>query len=149
MEGRIRPWYRSRLFWLGVPGIVFLVWGWLANVRNDFHISYRAWRGSDLLSWDWGTSLGSIYHSRSESNPGRGSKFKLGFSTFHETLEPDEPTIYFPLRPFGVVREPEYKEVWVAWWAIVLCYTLVWLGALIGWHRRKIRFKKRSTASPG
>ncbi|WP_341407860.1 hypothetical protein [Luteolibacter soli] len=25
----IRPWYRSRLFWLGLPGLLFLVWGWI------------------------------------------------------------------------------------------------------------------------
>ena len=24
----IRPWYRSRLFWLGLPGLVFLLWLW-------------------------------------------------------------------------------------------------------------------------
>lgn len=149
MEGTIRPWYRSRLFWLGVPGLVFLMWGWLANVRNDFHVRHTAWRGSDLLGWDIGTSLGSIYYSRSESNPGRGSTFKLGFNTFHETLDPDEPTVYFPVRPFGIVREPDYEEVWVAWWMMVVSYTLFWLGGLVGWQRRKVRLKKNSQASQG
>jgi hypothetical protein len=42
----IRPWYRSRLFWLGLPGLVFLMWLWRDSMRmgrwvwcNDSHRS--------------------------------------------------------------------------------------------------------------
>jgi hypothetical protein len=27
----IGPWYRSLLFYLGIPGFLFLLWGWLGN----------------------------------------------------------------------------------------------------------------------
>ena len=40
----IRPWYRSRLFWLGLPGLLFLLWAWLA-----FTDSVIQWRWSRLF----------------------------------------------------------------------------------------------------
>ena len=144
----IRPWYRSRLFWLGLPGLVFLLWAWLANVREDFHLNYLALSGpGEIKGWDVGSSLGSIYHSRLKSAYGFGSrsKSKPGLHFFHEALEPDEPTIYFSRRPFGTVHNGDYREVWVAWWAIVLGYGITWSGALIGWQRRKARKSKVSS----
>ena len=35
-----RPFYRSRLFWLGVPGVVFLLWGWWDSERHYTEVSW-------------------------------------------------------------------------------------------------------------
>ena len=40
----IRPWYRSRLFWLGIPGLVFLLWSWFAYPRRGMDL---IWAGTD------------------------------------------------------------------------------------------------------
>jgi hypothetical protein len=38
----LRPFYRSRLFWLGLPGLVFLLWAW---VDSYWHVSTAASTG--------------------------------------------------------------------------------------------------------
>ena len=41
-----RPVYRSRLFWLGVPGLVFLLWVWW---DSGGRVSYAKWvRGNTV-----------------------------------------------------------------------------------------------------
>lgn len=34
----IRPWYRSRLFWVGIPGLLFLLWGWWDSGNAVSHL---------------------------------------------------------------------------------------------------------------
>jgi hypothetical protein len=37
MHGR-KPFWRSRLFWLGLPGLVFLLWLWVATQRQTLNL---------------------------------------------------------------------------------------------------------------
>lgn len=48
----IRPWYRSRLFWLGLPGLAFLLWAWWDSGK-----SYSG------ITWVRSRSLVSLYLS--------------------------------------------------------------------------------------
>ena len=56
---RIRPWYRSRFFWAGIPGLLFLLWAW----------------------WDSGA-----YHSHATSM-GKGGLYELNASLAEGSLE--------------------------------------------------------------
>ncbi len=51
-----RPFYRSRLFWLGLPGLVFLLWGWEISIEYYSHIHFG---GSH--HWVIGQSWGVVF----------------------------------------------------------------------------------------
>jgi hypothetical protein len=57
----IRPWYRSLLFWLGLPGLVFLLWGWADSTRF-----------LSILKWQ---SKGVVLGFQSSGNPLRIDSF--------------------------------------------------------------------------
>jgi hypothetical protein len=72
-------------------------------------------------------------------------------------LDPDDPLIYLPCRPFGIRRTSvspnwfygwtdaaEIRQIWLAWWVVISAYTAVWLGAVAGWQRRKARLSRRA-----
>lgn len=56
-----RPWFRSRLLWLSVPGFAFLLWAWWDSGRFDSGVRltpeyrqlYLRQRGGELMSYWW------------------------------------------------------------------------------------------------
>jgi hypothetical protein len=147
----ICPWYRSRLFWLGIPGLVFMLWLWLAKARESFSFRHTGITGPrESTSRSIGTSDGLIYQATVRSSFGVSGPHEIGFHGSLEALESERPTCYLPLRPFGIIRENEYREIWLAWWAVIPAYTVVWLGAVACWQRRKSRLSRRAAAElPG
>ncbi|MCW1883904.1 hypothetical protein OKA04_04140 [Luteolibacter flavescens] len=134
MKGLIRPWYRSRLFWLGVPGFLFLMWAWTdSNVRvTQFNCEGReaacviqSRSGAinfDAQNGDWGEMS---FSSHSEPLDGMEERwFPAAFSP--ETKDDD---------PFDPVNQPAE----VAYWAIVLGYMMLWGATVAVWQRRKQR----------
>jgi hypothetical protein len=155
----IRPWYRSRLFWLGLPGLVFMLWLWLAKAGQSFHFGHAKTTGAAEMTYRViGASAGSIFQntSRSYYNGSLPLGFYWGGRGLHGSgsgLDPDEPVTYFP-RPFGIIREARFqregRKIQLAWWVVISTYMAVWLGALAGWQRRKARLSRRAAAEmPG
>jgi hypothetical protein len=144
----IRPWHRSRLFWLGLPGLVFMLW--LAKARESLSLHHTGITGHrESTRRSIGTSDGLIYQATSRTSFAVSGPEEIGFHGSVEALDPERPTCYFPLRPFGIIRENEYREIWLAWWAAIPAYAAVWLGALAGWQRRKARLSRRTAVVPG
>jgi hypothetical protein len=160
----IRPWYRSRLFWLGVPGLVFMLWLWLAKAGQSFSFGYT-WVTSprETTTLSIGTSDGSIFQGTSRTSYNISGPSRVGFHGSEVGLDPDHPVIYLPSRPFGIRRTSvapnwfygwtdakEIREIWLAWWVVISAYTAAWLGAVAGWQRRKARLSRRAAAElPG
>ncbi len=153
----VRPWYRSRLFWLGLPGLVFLLWLWLAKARQSFTFGHNAITGTAESTSRWiSTSDGSI-HQTTYKNSGTGWPPGFHWHGFHGSgagFDPGKPVTYFPLRPFGIIHATtyygEYREIRLAWWVVISAYTAVWLGAVACWQRRKARLNRRAAAElPG
>lgn len=149
----IRPWYRSRLFWLGLPGLLFMLWLWLVKADYSFSFSYTAITGpAKSTTRSIITHNGTIYQGTSwDSGPGR-SGFR--WSAVHRP----RPVFKVPDRPFEIERgttdgpggHSEYREIWLAWWVAVSAYTAVWLGSVAGWQRRKAQLSRRAAAElPG
>ncbi len=147
-----RPFYRSRLFWLGLPGLVFLLWLWLANARNDLSFRYVAITGmTEAKTWEVGCSEGVVGYLSHKFPTGVSGPAELGFNASSDVLlEPEEPTSFFPRRPFGILRGNDYanvyREVWLAWWVVVFSYSAVWLGGVGWWQRHKSHLLKLHTA---
>lgn len=138
----IRPWYRSRLFWLGLPGLVFMLWAWLAKADQSFDFGHTAITGSGkTTARGIGAGGGSVYQITYRNDYDLGLQPGFQWSGFRES--PDEPVTYIPLRPFTFIRKTvdpgEYREIRLAWWVVISAYTVIWLGAVAGWQRRSCR----------
>jgi hypothetical protein len=143
----IRPWYRSRLFWLGLPGLVFMLWLWLGDQSFDFgHTSITG--PNETTTRSIGASYGSIFQATTIDSYGVIPR-TIGFHG--SGLVREQPVNHVPLPRFGIIREGfyggvEYWEIWLAWWVVISTYMAVWLGALAGWQRRKARLSRRAAA---
>lgn len=140
----LRPWYRSRLFWLGVPGFAFLIWAWLGQLRHYWYLSFTQVDGPvsastwALESYAGAVSLGWSSHSFGISGPS-----SVGWDWSKENLDADEPTIYHTEFPFGISYEPlgGYDYAWIDWWMLAALYATAWLVAQLAWRRRRRRME--------
>lgn len=142
----IRPWYRSVLCWLGIPGLLFLLWGWLADpmagssmtvTLGNFRLTAGDWSRVGRISWE-------VYGSggRLSSQGIRTSSSRLGSNqvelrdrqvfapAFRHEVREDDST------PVGLRRIPQVR---VAYWLLLLLYLLAWGALLARWQHRKVR----------
>lgn len=138
----ILPWYRSRLFWLGIPGLLFLIWAWLGYISTDFLLSFHHGKGHL-----WGLVWGSGYFGVHLSTPhfqGRGHGYSIQLEKDlweRGTVVFAEPwTYYSGLKERS--SEPDWFRLEVACWVVVLAYLALWFLVLILWQRRKARLMK-------
>jgi hypothetical protein len=140
--------YRSRLFWLGVPGLVFLVWAWwdsgerVSSVRwvqgDDWHIVCLS-RGR--LEWQrqkyirtspmWGIVVDPF-------GMGRGLHGEV--PRLMERLTPA-----FSTTKDESVMELDFEVRSMALWVPGACHVMIWLGAVFWWQRRKRKAANRLT----
>lgn len=137
-DDMIRPWYRSRLFWLGLPGLAMLLWLWLEKSERHFEVramwGNRGWYVADssrLLEIGWD-------HRSSPYSP---SKVEI-----YQRLR-DEDRLFPPalwLSAYG--DKLEWDRKWfVAYWLLIVGYIPLWLCGVAGWQRRKRGLLKAST----
>ena len=147
----IRPWYRSLLFWLGLPGLVFLLWGWADSTRF-----------LSILKWQ---SKGVVLGFQSSGNPLRidsfhcldpGRRSDLTFDRFPVSRLP--LAVEHPLFPtavrFGSIHDASNdsttRMLVIAYWMKISAYAAVWIAFLAYWQRRKARLSRRAAAElPG
>ena len=144
----IRPFYRSRLFWLGVPGLVFFVWLWVDSTRfvtemvrmqGRWELYVLSYQGEGYLTVTrrTGASTGSSYVRVKET---RGISW---FPPISEIVllrvEAD------PFDPLGGERKS--WNVRLPMWTLTALYGCGWAGSLVWWQLRKARLKKLHAAS--
>ena len=150
-----RPLYRSRLFWLGVPGLAFLLWVWWDSGGYVSYVAYE--RGNELrqvevsrggVLWTYALDLKPTGHAAVRPlRSGRIELAKMGVETtgrrldFSEAFESEVRMVTVPA--FGV--EKEVHTVRLALWVIVLGYAAMWLGGVFAWRWRKVRVMRRLT----
>jgi hypothetical protein len=157
----IRPWYRSRLFWLGLPGLVFLLWVWRdSGAYSSYCQAYRPGRDAELIV---DVSKGLIMLQIPAYLPENLSPRGWEASFFRSPLTADEFHLaqrhrkpQFDLRvaflweksQWGDPLEPDLRCIvmWIGWWLVVLAYTVPWLAMLTLWQRRKARLSRRAAA---
>jgi hypothetical protein len=164
----IRPWYRSRLFWLGLPGLLFLCWAW--NHSNSTRVMTHlgpssGWAGSGHGNFLWfrvrtqGDELIGLdlRNGQASEEPGgpeyfNSSSAKFAVSRFHTTvtspLSPAPP--WFPVPHGRAERLAAGTSLFVSlpYWLLIAGYAALWLGGLACWQRRKVRLLKRHTSPP-
>ncbi|QJE94307.1 hypothetical protein [Luteolibacter luteus] len=128
---RYRP-FRSLTFWLGVPGLLFLLWAWADSMRYLSAASYDAEfrladgdtsirnrsisnQGGDVsLTWSWPDSSGYKLLSR---------KFHSKQRKIYETKD------WLPLPAYLVIRNYPgtiYYNLSIPHWFLLLCYGFAW-----------------------
>lgn len=152
----IRPWYRSVLFWLGIPGLLFLLWGWLADplagsgvtvTVGNFRLTVGDWSRVGRISWEVYGSGGRLSAQGVRTSSYRLEKVQAQMA---RDLQVFAPAVRYEVReddstPVGLRRIPQVR---VAYWFLLLLYLLAWGALLAGWQRRKARLLKLHTALP-
>jgi hypothetical protein len=131
-----RPFYRSRLFWLGLPGLIFLMWVWLGT-RPYFVWTQKGYPSVIVLA---GTDSGTYrlaWHRRLSSAIQFSS---TGLRTVTSTQEPGP--LFPPAFGYQSDESPGIRrstEIRLSHWLAVAIYLAVWLTACGLWQRRKRR----------
>ena len=130
-----RPFYRSRLFLLGLPGLVFMLWGWWLSMGHVSRVKFEGnvfigQMGGEVFAWSdpSGWTMGGIFRSEHRDMTGEEMReLKNWWAAETETA-----------RSLRVVYIPYY-------W-LVLAYAATWLLTLALWQRRKSRLLKLHAA---
>lgn len=138
----IRPWYRSSLFWLGLPGLAFLAFAW-------FH-SYRVAEGLRYVEkhrqWTLASTGGylCLVHLEAE-RPHSTFVGGLGWRTGPGNTRTDgdlplfgAPVVWDRFNPktYSLVVS---RSLGIAHWLLLATYLGAWVLALAGWRRHQRR----------
>jgi hypothetical protein len=108
----IRPWYCSRLFWLGLPGLVFLLWIWLAKVRTHLGAGYSGIISNGVTSTHFiGSSGGEIIYATVQAEVAGG-----GFYRVNDDWSPTNRRSTFPLAFSRSIRMTSAFPIWRLGW---------------------------------
>jgi hypothetical protein len=147
----IRPWYRSRLFWLGVPGLMFLVWISLFSGRS-FFLTFGD--STNQFSCDVEAGRVMVFSGGPEERITTPLYFAYGEGPLAQRgiVELPPPLTWNEWKEAtinqGVARVLNYREIKVALWLLLTAYLFVWQGLLLWWQRRKLRILTRPTSPP-
>ncbi len=153
-----RPFYRSILFWLGIPGLIFLIWFWFPG--TGFTVTWVRAKDRIVIASGGGT-IGAAYQKFTVSRS-TGLSFLLpptGFTLEPRVnqLDPHEGIVGAPRLTMRKLFPPAIQEshirggtwasnVTFAVWLLGLLYLPVWLGTFAWWQRRKSHLLKLHTA---
>lgn len=121
--------FRSRAFWFGVPGWVFLLWGWWLSTG---HLSRAGFGGE--RPWEIGLSGGEAYVQWDSAT---GPDWRE-FHAWYDKSSADEAS---DLRRYErAIRRwnPTRRIAFIPFYWLVLCYVTIWTG-LVWWRRWKYR----------
>lgn len=163
-----RPFYRSRLFWLGLPGLAFLFWIWWDSGGHSSQCYVTGGRsGSSLVAAatveggcvrlmaqvDEFTASPTGLHFYFDRIQVRDRQFD-GPLYFEWRIDEDEALGEDPAAagwvpsPGATFPKPEVKsvEVAVALWLMILVYLCGLSLMMLWWQRRKTRLMKLHAA---
>ena len=157
----IRPWHRSRLFWLGIPGLLFLLWAWRSSNLTCHQLTLGSWQLTSTqgkaLAWsmqaDIGHDLWLDYHTAevftewiAPNSPPRAPIIVPMAAAY--PIPPDQQC-WFPAAKWQAVdlNAGTYHRLLVLpYWLLAGGYAVGWTGVMVAWQRRKARLVKASAA---
>ncbi|MEK7953925.1 hypothetical protein [Luteolibacter soli] len=137
------PWHRSRLFWLGLPALAFLLWLGIVQPVTSFTLNWTDHRLS------LGTRDGRF---TSILETGRGG-FAIAGQT--GTAQGISGKRFFPSAfkhsVFNLSSAPgpyRLTTLFIAAWFVALLYLILWSALLLVWQRHKARLLESTSNSP-
>jgi tRNA uridine 5-carboxymethylaminomethyl modification enzyme len=140
----IHTWYRSRLFWVGLPGLLLLLSGWFLFPQTSTEIG---WGWPDQQIWVGDRSGELVIASVQDPS----SRLSIGFLADGRSHLPPSEVMYFPgaFRREKLIFTPIIlTTASFGYWLLLLGYLAVWLPILAFWQRRKSRLLKLHSATP-
>ncbi|MEK7951669.1 hypothetical protein [Luteolibacter soli] len=149
-----RPFYKSRLFWCGVPGLVFLVWAWVISFHHVPRVmSWVSSVGPGISAgyneWEARLQQGKVIFHRGlllSAPPGvKAHGSGPGFDYNGYLYLQDKPTQWgrdvtvTGLQRLGKKCSIREVEWWLSMRFVVAGYVGVWLGMVWWWQWRKRR----------
>jgi hypothetical protein len=134
-------WYRSRVFWFGLPGLVLLMFMWFGYPRSFHEAQWDTHHVRRSVGFGEG-AVGFYVHTNSHwrgiEDISRGPGFHLDG---YEVESGEEAPLFGPAFHSGsrVDSFRGYTTVEFSLWFIVLLYLVLWLGTLVWWQRRRYR----------
>jgi len=122
--------FRSRAFWFGVPGLVFLLWGWWISMWDYYGAGFSGGPPSGV-----GCFAGEV--SAFWNLNGWPAE---RFYTWHVEAPPMGSAREWPVNVDVSRGDPAFRHVYIPYWSLVFGYVVAWIGVLI-WRKRK--FEKR------
>lgn len=159
----VHPFSRSRLFWVGLPGMVFLFWAWK---DSSFHSTavhqYHFGKLSAIVHWQGGITLGQVqfsppresalfdlkqnrfglYPANSPITPASG----LSFARYAPPNIEVEREFFPSFQSGSLSTTSDFWSVFVPHGLLILAYSVLWVTAMLVWQRRKSRLLKLHAA---
>lgn len=136
----IRPWYRSRLFWLGLPGLVFLVWVMVTHKPTPSRIVWMP-VGFALSIDIWGDRVELKYTRNLGPFPFVSATGASLFSTVGASSVQQDFSRAIVWETADSPKTAGSRWRWwsvsLADWLLVLIYLLAWISLLVAWQRWK------------
>lgn len=141
----IRPWHRSLLFHLGLPGLAFLVWAWIDSMAVTSMQGYHhGLHGKDLETFTYQNRGGALRLGRTIATTHylakRGQAGLTGFSRNPATRS--SPAFPLPTIKKGVEARGSMNHSWtsltIPHWLLILLYLAIWSLAF-AWRSRRIQ----------
>ncbi|WP_035604340.1 hypothetical protein [Haloferula sp. BvORR071] len=123
--------FRSLTFWLGLPGLLFLLWAWWDSSKFD----------SDALMYSWGflARNGDSQFTITILEDYK-SYWMLSGSLGFDRQPRAESRLFFPSARIDRMTEPHWTRIFIPHWQVVLAYAIPW-SVLFLWSRRRIRLR--------
>ena len=136
----IRPWYRSRFFWFGIPVLLLLSFGWFAFPLGGAGLSYSS--GEHMLSVEDSSGVIRIRWSKGYDGMAMHSGWTARWLSRGDGIE-DTHTKALPaaIGWTGWEGGPLFHSMsfHVSYWLLVLTYLAFWIESLLRWQRNKRR----------
>lgn len=136
----IRPWYRSRLFWLGLPGMLFLVWlSWIFPPR----IVTRTGPSGVHQLYAYGSTLMFCSEPCLASPGWHVSAPQTGLE---EIVPQGGPWVKWDrlVEPAGLSGTPHVDYIFIRSWLPAAAYAVVWVAVVASWQRYKCGRMRRA-----
>jgi hypothetical protein len=137
-----RPFYRSPVLWFALPGLVFLIFGWVDSM--SYHSSFQGRVSGRPVNISNGNGTFGI-----SWNPDRTSSMVLDLSSKRYASRPGAS--WFPLPSYvatNYVGTSTWHHLNVSYWFAILAYLGLWqLPWLWRYHRRR-KIERTLTAAP-
>lgn len=131
----ISPWYRSRLFWFGLAGLLLLLVGWGAPPRGYAAVEFDFHRYTIVISKS-NSAINASYNGHEFRNP------TLAHPAPWRVHSAKSPSGVYP-KIFGAAistgEGPMGSSISIGLWFIVALYAVAWLGVMGWWRRRRHR----------
>jgi hypothetical protein len=147
-----RPWYRSRLYWLGTLGFIFLLWAWCIS---NFQATKATIAGCHVVLSNKGRLLWchATTHNPATliSTPEGNYIFFLNppWNLISSNVPPaDRRWLPPPHLSWAPLTPDSSRHLILPYWLLTAGYTVTWLLALTAWQRHKTRLLKSTATLP-